>query len=856
MQPFVALVALAMLPIACGGQGGSTTAPDSGPEPSDTSISDSGPEPSDTSITDAGPDATLDAGVCAGWAPPAQAERQRSLDGSWHLLVRKRVAGAAWGSPLHDGPVQVPGSFYLGREDEELEFQLAFSRRLELPAAWACAPALGFHALAEFDSVDYWATVALDGEVLGRHTGYLGRFAVDLGARVSGELQVEASDLRQKMAGVHDASDIANATTPRRTVQAVEPSNWGMNVAGILESTRLRLVGPLYLRNAFAATLEAGSPATVRVGAELVALAAGPLEAEVRYELLGPTGAVVAEGDFVVAAPTLAAGEAHAAVADVAVPSLGEATRVRVTVAVAGTVSDLREEAFVRRRVAVQENRLLVDGAPEFAGGPGAYVTARALPLDTLDRAADFTGYVADAALLATRSDALGAAVRQTHARWLRLAHFVPVRLVHERLAASGLLLYQDFPLTWLVDWDALDEAEILAQLEEFVWRVSAQPAVAVVALHNEPEVDQTDPRRLQRAQRLIEQMIARTRQLAPQLVVIGSSGGAGTAAFPGDKGYPVDDDLLDVHRYLNSVWNSLFGYRQIPEAIAELAARGGGRPVLWSEGGAAYDTHLGYLMLLTDEIEPANPPQAAAVRASIEGTLIFAGQRLSLREFYAGVSCLFHEGVSRSDLPAVQACIAGHVAARDDRLLIERAQDFFFAHRVRALAPPDANPVVTWRRVVADWLATQFFEARIQWLQGGDLVGYLPWDQAQLGYPMDLLPVTELFAQFADGTDCRSDTRAIIAAAHAPRAVYVRTLVAGTGAEVLLLNSGVAAEATLKVEVGGVERTAIAQTIAASSVTTLTLSAASLAPLRGEVVELRLELPDGAPTSYRIYVP
>lgn len=780
------------------------------------------------------------------WTPPPLTERQAPLDGPWRLAARFGQVGGGWGPPVLDEEVQVPGIYYPPWPEGDQTLQLRYERPLEVPAAWRGAPAGDWHVLLELDSVDYRAAVSLGDADLGSHEGYLGRFALDLGGRTQGTLQVVAEDLRQDF-------DVLESVE-RKTVQGIDPTAWGINVAGILEPVRLRLVGPLYLRNAFAATLRAGDPARVRLAAELVSLRGGPLDATVGYEIVGPAGEVLAGGEYPAPDVTLQPGEAVAALHDLDLSGLpqGDVLTVRLAARFGERNSDARTASLLNRRVEASGGRLLINGVPTFVKGAGVYFTARLLPKATPE---DLPGYEADRALYRQRCEQLAVATREVGASWVRPAHHVPPRPFHQQMLAGGVLVAQDFPLMWATDYQSLPEDEIMRQLDEWIWRVAAEPAVALVSLHNEAEMRQPDPARLERTQRLLGRMITRVRELAPHLVVVGASGGRSTSRFPPDPDYGVDDDVQDVHNYLNSIWSPLFGYRELPWAIERLA-QSDGRPVLWSELGAVFTEHFAYLILLTDRIVVDDPPGMTTLRRIVEDNLVVGETRYSLPQLYAAVSCMKYEQVAAGDL---SDCMAEQLATRDDAFLIQRARDYFFADRAQADGPADGEPLVTLMHIAASWLAAQMLEARMIWLRGGELAGYFPWDQPGLGYPMSLSTsrdLSQIFGEAADPERWRPGTRALVAAANAPRTLYARTATPGEDVEVFLINDAEETDASVDVAIAGTVLASYPVRLAASAVTPLTVPAALAAQRSGSVAELRLLVGGQQVSRYSLLLP
>jgi len=762
------------------------------------------------------------------------------------MSVRYRAPGGDWESAGEAREVAVPGTYYPHFSSEDREVELSFERDVVVPDAWGCHLDNGGRTLVELDSVDYRATVewiSEDGEAaeIGRHEGYLGRFAVDLGGRRKGRLRVKAWDLRE-------GSGEWVESVERTTLQGIDPTGWGINVSGIRESVRLRLTGAVYLRNAFAAAVALGDPATIRFGAELLKVRADQDLDSIRWQVLAGEeapgrqgGEVLAEGSIPAPSLLLLQEDEAEQFAEVEVPGLPPSFRGWARLAVldfAGVTSDVRVVPLWLRRVDVAGNRLRVDGSETYLKGTGLIGITRLLPVEPGSTPGE--RYFAHSSSLDERMAAVVEVLRKAHVSWIRPAHHLPLRRFHETWRAGDLLVYQDFPLHWHTDFEALTPGEIRRQFDELLWRVASEPAVGLLATHNEAEIKDPEHADGETVHALIESLMRRAAKLAPHLTTIGSSGSAGTAVFPPDPAFATGDAIVDKHAYFGGHFTPLMGFRDIPAAVEGIGASDG-RPVIWSELGGGWQAHFEYLLGLGDTIVEDD------TEAELRRWFVRNGQQYSTRQVYAIVSCRFFERASDADLAA---CVAEQAVPANDALLIERAREHYFADRAAVTRPADGELQLWRRRITTEWLAAQLYEARIQHLSGGDFAGTIPWDlSVDIGFPAVTVKMSPRAAEAAP------DARKAVAAAYAPVAVYARPMKTGEAAEVMVLNDGEEVDATLELSVGGTVLGSKQIVLGAAAVTrpdtSALIGAAEEHP--GEIATLRLLLHGELVSSYRL---
>lgn len=801
---------------------------------------DSSPPASDAGMdADAGPDG----GDPGGWNPPPVDARLVTLDDPFELSVRSREGQGQWGAPVELGPVTVPGFYYLPfhGENRALEYELTFRRAIQLPASWAGAHSAGFHPLVEFESADYFCEAEIEDPQggtfpLGTHQGYIGRFGFEMGQLEAGTLVVRTRDIRQS------TEDVEVEEVARTTVQGIDPTGWGINVTGLIEPVHLRLVGPLYLRNAYVAALVPGDPAMVRFGIEIVPWISGHFEARLDFEIQAD-GTTVASGSFDVSATAEAPGRPVAVFHQADLVGLpiwqpGEsALEANMRLIHQGTITDVRTVYLYNRRLTIESNRFRLGDRPVFLRGGGVYVTSRLLPVHP---DATTEPYQADRTHLEGALRHLAESLVEVHADLVRPAHHVPVRPFHQTMRAHGLLVYQDFPLHWNTDYEVLEQDEILRQLDEFLWRVAAEPAVVMVALHNEPEIHDTSGERT-RTRDLIQAMIARTREMAPHLVVVGASGCRGTAVFPPDNDLPVPDDVVDAHSYLASHWQPFTGFDQIGEHAGRLAETDG-RPATWSEMGGGWARHFDYLLSLDDAIIEDERTQA------LEEWFQVAGVQLTVRQAYALISCRHFDQVPDAQLAD---CIEAQAVETNDPLLVARAKDYYFKDRMEILRPEVADPLRWRRRISASWLAAQLYESRLLHLTGGAMGCTVPWDNLlDLGFPAAIDWLGQRI------TETAPDTRAILAVACAHRTVYARSIQHGQPLPVAVLNDVEAFTGTVAVRVETTPILSREIDVAAHSAALVEVPWSALAGYTGRIVTIELQIGGSPVAKRRLLVP
>ena len=764
--------------------------------------------------------------TCAG---KQDGEWTTSLDGPWSASARKRTPGADWSEPTDLGEVSVPGWFFpfprFPSAGEEVE--LTLSRQVEWPSEWDCAGhADDYRSIVELDSADYRSRVRFSGTELAVHDGYLGRFGVQLPPAVSGELEVVLTD------AVYDADAQGGIEAfPHKTLQGVDTGGWGVNPVGLPGDVRLRLVRGVYLRNAYAAAMSRNGDVTrVRIGVDTETVING-------FSALGAVRVRIANADgkeLVDESEPVVLDDRGETFFDLDVPGLpdvsigehGEAS-VEVRLECGEALCDARTVPLINRRVALESTSLQINGVDHFARGAGIHHNYRFMPFDDGEYAQG-TWVSLDDGLEKRYSDRLDETV-SAGAQWLRPGHFLPDPVFLRTVRSKGMLAYQDFPLHWNTDFASLTKDEILRQFREFLWRVAAEPAVAIVAGHNEAEFGEGLASDLQLCQEVIDELLKTAKEVAPHLVMVGCSGCKGTAQFPGNPQFPVADVISDAHSYFGSWWQPHTAYLELPERVAEISNTSE-LPTLWSEMGNGWTRHFGYLAALEDELEPSSPQTLVQLRAELESWLKAPdGTPLTLRQFYALLYCVSDLGTPRQ---GAKECVQETIEMWSDSQFISWARARWFADRAAVEGYP-SDPAHTGALVAAHWLASQIFESRWQWAQKSGFLAVIPWERGENAFPMAPLgpvPVPEAAID---------RSREILAAANAQVGLSLRNL--DGGIEIRLVNDGPATEVELKAYVDGAQKLSMVQPVPAQGGAEGVVAADKLTGLAGKIIRVEV---------------
>jgi beta-mannosidase len=397
-----------------------------------------------------------------------------------------------------------------------------------------------------FDGVDYFADVWLNGQSLGRHTGYFQPFAFDVADRLNygGDnvlvMRVESPYEEYDTAWPHRKTLIKGAFEQ----SVVRPGGgWGLagqeyNTGGIWGDVWLTVsdfitVDTLQLQAQWPTTISLNTSATATVQARVLLRnhADGPVEASVGLTLTPRNF----DGDAITLpsqAVTLARGETEVELSGVVhnprlwwtwdrgAPNLYTA---RLAVISDGKTLAEKETAFGFRQILVGEDWTWTLNGQRFFPRGSNYISTQWLSQT------DKAWFLRDAHLM-----------RDANLNFIRVyAHVEPVEF-YEAADELGILVWQDFPLHWgYSDAPAfIDEAQ--RQMRAMVELLYNHPGIVVWCVHNESPWDtpalanRTSNYDRRQNKRLDELLRDLARDLDPTRYVHVNSGGGDKHVYPG----------------------------------------------------------------------------------------------------------------------------------------------------------------------------------------------------------------------------------------------------------------------------------------------------------------------------------
>ncbi|MBI3926046.1 MAG: hypothetical protein HY319_10935 [Armatimonadetes bacterium] len=439
--------------------------------------------------------------------------RVLDLDGEWTLHQGTQSRGVA-----------VPGIY----RSRETDVCLIFERDVTLPQAWRAGQD---RLILELGRVDYSARVFLDGHLLGTCEGYCGPVRLDatrtLRRQPSARLRIEVRDVWE------------DREKPRRTVQGVDNIVWGTNFSGLNESVRLiRTPGPC-----ITGMIPMGGAARPRLRVRVHNYgAAGPARLQALATPDGFAGGTLKGAVEVRLVP---------GVNRLEVPLTGPARawsperpglyRLRLSVSTKQGLACQSTYPLGLRSVRLHEGRFELDGRARFLGAVDLYGELQASHFKTAEE-----NYQTDRRWARDNCSRAVRFLKEVGLDMVRVPHNLQPDYFYGACDRGGLLVYQDFPLIWGYDLEVLDAGRVEKMFEELLWRIGCHPSVVVVSCTNEYAGKPED-----KAAALVGRLIRRTREVDPERLVVGNSGGLGRAFWPPAMTSPaVADDWLDVHRY------------------------------------------------------------------------------------------------------------------------------------------------------------------------------------------------------------------------------------------------------------------------------------------------------------------
>ena len=388
-----------------------------------------------------------------------------SLNGRWSFHVGDLAPSA--GIPAGAQSMAVPSNWY--KEGLDHAGVVWFFREVELGAS-------GAPATLRFGAVDYAADVYWDGAHIGAHRGYFAPFAIAVprGA-VPGRhvLAVRVDSPREKPEAFSLHKTLIKGVLAHHDTRpggAWSPLGQDANTGGIWGDVDLVTSQSGFVDHV-AVTTEAlsGAHARLRISARISRLRA---PAEMRFSIRGPSGAIVAEGDF---GHVSADGELvqHVDVAnpqvwwphDSGAPALHT---LRLELAGPGGVDVVQDRFGIRTVSRDVTNKIVVNGTPTFLRG---------------------TNYIGSLYYAS-----FGEAEIRRDLELMRAANINAVR-VHAHVASPafyrlcdelGLMVWQDFPLQWGYDDSAAFAEEAASQAREMVTSLHDHPSIVHWSSMNE----------------------------------------------------------------------------------------------------------------------------------------------------------------------------------------------------------------------------------------------------------------------------------------------------------------------------------------------------------------------------------
>jgi beta-mannosidase len=409
------------------------------------------------------------------------------LDGTWRFLPGKlqsagqidpitRTADASWKR------IRVPANWYL--EGWEISGKAWYRRTFDLPARPRG------RAVLQFQGVDYFADVWLNGVFVGSHEGYFAPFEFEVGRA----LKAGGNELLVLVdSPVEDPSDwslrkrlIKGIFSHHDTRPGGAWSTRGQehNTGGIWNGVSLRLTGEVALGEPKVRSRIRPDRSAVDVRVRIPTLgkeAGGETEGtiEVNFVPLNFTGETFRETRRV----SLRSGHGDQ-VLDLALPGAAlwwprefgaqNLYRVQVDLRVGGRLSDRREAVTGLRQIEVSETDLVwhVNGVRVFLRGTNYIPTQWLSEMGQQE-------YARDVDLM-----------RQANINAIRVHAHVGDPRFYLECDRAGMLVWQDFPL----QWGYADSEEMLGaaslQAEEMVTLLDNHPSIIAWSMHNEPPWD------------------------------------------------------------------------------------------------------------------------------------------------------------------------------------------------------------------------------------------------------------------------------------------------------------------------------------------------------------------------------
>ncbi len=391
-----------------------------------------------------------------------------SLDGPWSFRVGDAASEVSL--PASSPEMSVPSNWY--QQGLDVDGVVWFSRTVEVQAPLS-------HGLLRFEGVDYEARVYWDDAEVGRHRGYFGPFACELGPVAPGShrLAVRVDSPRETKEAFSLKKTLIKGVLGHHDTRpggAWSVRGQDANTGGIWGSVSLEDGGAVAVDDVRVTTLATGPErASLRLRARLAPRGEA---ASIRYLVRDPDGNVVAEGSLADVAAHEAARVAEVPLAVVGPRlwwprELGSQPLYSVVVEVVSERARTTSAPVpfgIRTVVRDFRSRVVINGVPTFLRGVNYIGSLYLATLGEREIRRDLDLMVA------------------AHVNAVRVHAHVTSPAFYRLADALGILVWQDFPLQWGYDDSESFIREAERQVSEMVSLLDRHPSVVFWSADNE----------------------------------------------------------------------------------------------------------------------------------------------------------------------------------------------------------------------------------------------------------------------------------------------------------------------------------------------------------------------------------
>lgn len=417
-----------------------------------------------------------------------------SLDGTWLFRPDPTRRGELYPEQLHyshapDARWSEPGSDRSRWQTITVPGLWTRQGHAELECGWYrldfANPGKGGLATLVFEGVDYFADVWLNGEYLGSHEGYLGRFSFDIADLLQSE-----NVLVVRVDSPWDVPGHEHEIGQMKTMFRGALERWDMNdpdskPAGIWASVRIDHAGTIRIANASVtaqpqALPPQGDPDTpVQLSGQIAVTANGLGNGIIRYTI-SPIGF---EGTSVCGeVPVTLTGSERATVLDFHIPDarlwwtwdLGTPNRYEIII------------ELVCNRV-LSDRHVITTGFRQIDIGAGWSLRLNGLPF--YQRGANYLSDIDLSTMTRARYDADAALFKAANLNTVHPFAVVEAESFYDACDATGLLVYQDFPIWMMSSPDSGTVRAALRQFDDMLVRLGQHPSIAIWNMGSQPSV-------------------------------------------------------------------------------------------------------------------------------------------------------------------------------------------------------------------------------------------------------------------------------------------------------------------------------------------------------------------------------